>query len=95
MTEHIAGARIVRAAVPSADVSAAAFTFSPANDEAPDRIAAKVRTRGLAAVGAPRGALAVVLGAQLTGIRLWSMAGSMFLDGVARFHGDGIGRKRS
>ena len=54
---------------------------------AADRITAKVRSRGLSAVGSPRGPLAAMLGAQLTGIRLWTLAGSMFLDGMARLHG--------
>jgi poly(3-hydroxybutyrate) depolymerase len=65
------------------ELEAAAFSFSAANDAAPDMIAEKVCARGLAAIGS--GKLSSMGVAGLASLRLWQLAGSLLLGGLTCF----------
>jgi poly(3-hydroxybutyrate) depolymerase len=66
------------------ELAASAFSFSAANDEAPDPIANKVRAKGLAAIG--EGSRTTFGLAGIAGIACfsaWQIAGSLFLHGLS------------
>ena len=61
---------------------ASAFCFAPANDTRPDAMAHKLRAGGLGGMRSDeQSAPGALIGAPL---RLWSLAGSIFLDGMLR-----------
>jgi poly(3-hydroxybutyrate) depolymerase len=77
-------AAVARANGHAHEFAASAFSFSAANDEAPDPIADKVRTRGLAAIGdSARAPLGLASIAGLACLGAWQLAGSLFLHGLS------------
>jgi poly(3-hydroxybutyrate) depolymerase len=65
---------------------ATAFTFSVANDEAPDTIGEKIKTQGLESIGRPaRMTMTPMFGLHFAPLQLWQLAGSLFLDSLARW----------
>lgn len=76
-------AAIARANGHAHELAAAAFSFNAANDEAPDPIACKIRANGLASIG--RRPVSMLAVAGLTSLKLWQLAGSLFLGGLSCF----------
>lgn len=77
-------AAIARANGHAHELAASAFSFSAANDRAPDPIADKVRARGLAAIGdGARAPLGLASIAGLACLGAWQLAGSLFLHGLS------------
>jgi poly(3-hydroxybutyrate) depolymerase len=70
-----------RAASHAYEVSSVAFTFAPANDGMPDAHVKRSHPQS------PVASAALGLGAHAIPLRLWSMAGSMMLDGMMRWQG--------
>jgi poly(3-hydroxybutyrate) depolymerase len=64
------------------EFAANAFSFAAANDSEPDRMAQRLKSRGLGAVGNENGGSGE--GPQLPHFRMVTLAGNLFLDGVFR-----------
>jgi hypothetical protein len=79
-------AAVARANGHAHELAAAAFSFSAANDEAPDAIASKVRANGLAAIGRRQpSSFALANMAGIASFKLWQFAGSLLLGGLSCF----------
>jgi len=84
-------AAAARASGQQQDHSSAAFTFAPANDKSPDRHAARLKARGVGRLqGASDGGEDAngeggdLFDASASLFKLWSMTGSMMIDGLCK-----------
>ena len=68
------------------EVSAAAFTFQPANDSMPDRHAARLKAEGVGCLSERSEDRTGVLGLLGAPFRLWSLAGSLAIDSAFRLN---------
>lgn len=68
------------------DFGAIAFSFSPANDSAPDPMARKLRAQGLGSIRPKYDAADSVIGSFAAPYRIMALAGSLFFEGLLRLH---------
>ena len=65
---------------------AGAFAFAPANDTSPDPFAARLKAQGLGRLAQPVAAQPSVGFDTASPFRIWALAGSLFLEGLFRWH---------
>ncbi len=76
-----------RASGHSYELAAAAFSFSAANDSAPDRMARRLKSQGLGSIEPKQeDSEPSQEGLHVAQFRLMALAGSLFLDGLFRLH---------
>lgn len=68
------------------ELAALAFSFSPANDCAPDPMVSKLKAQGLGSTGPKYDGTDSFAGSFTAPFRLMALAGSLFLEGLLRLH---------